>query len=210
MPATPGALGRCVLPGHLHDASFEWIAESGLFRYVCEWAPEGGYTLPELRAIIGYAPTVTGSSRFGAAAAPFVPPRGEMARWRELLDLEAGLIGAKPVPIIAPASLSVHARNVADDIAMLLGVRDARWRRLPFIYPARFCAARAGLTVGEAREALNELLGAGVIVRRRRTNGKLRGYDLGVPPGSTVDAIVALIVHQFDAVELTPMTEATA
>jgi hypothetical protein len=120
--------------------------------------------------------------------------RVELSRWAELLDYVAGLLRPRSAPIVLPDDLTDHARRVAGAIELLIGLRDPdHWQLdVPFTFTRRFAAARAGLTVTEAKRALAELRDRKVIVlagRARMANQFRLGRadDVGVGRACSYD-----------------------
>jgi hypothetical protein len=195
----------------------EWMPGEGFWKYRCSKFGQR-YSVAQLRAILAYRdvpPAAGNKKRQHSNRGPELPGRIEVSRWAELLDYEAGLREPVSVPVIIPAGITAAARLVAEDIRLLLGLRESeKWGTEPFVYSRRFAQARTGLTEGVVRGAIQELLRRGVIVRHRgrRQNDRREGdprrgaqpYYLGVPPGSDDDALIRLLEYALDAVELLP------
>ena len=109
----------------------------------------------------------------GGALAGAVPDFGahEAETYELLARYEAGLLEPRAVGLGAmPAGASEAMRAVADDIALLIGLRMAVEDDRPLIYSARFRAWRMGWTIlscewdkRRANRVINKLLEAGVI-----------------------------------------------
>jgi hypothetical protein len=115
----PGGLGdrfTCIIPGHDHTARLEVDTRSRVWRYRCEGdtrRPLPG--LAEIRGFIAY-----GELRWMQPV--------EIARWRDLLDYEAGLSDREPITVHLPPGASANARVVTGSIGKLVGLRDpAKW-----------------------------------------------------------------------------------
>ena len=109
IPVPLGSRGKCVLPGHhRHEAGLEWFPSEGFWKYVCPRL-KYAYSVAEVRAFIAYRNV----HRLGALGSRAAKQRSlssarqnRDSRWGELLDCEAGLALAAPVPVVVPGDLS--------------------------------------------------------------------------------------------------------
>jgi hypothetical protein len=213
-------LGRsfaCVIVGHDHSARVH-LSPKGYWQYRCHGAT-AGYGLAEVRAFLAYG---------GVRSISQV----EAARWRELLDHEAGLLDREPLALLVPGNASRAAKRIASGIGLFLGLRDPCWPQdEPFLFAREFARAYCGVSDDVARRGVRELEDRGLIERagkcgrailwrlpqgqRTATSpGVQRDGDGASPPrarlgdggGADGDALVAALIETFDAEEM-PATE---
>jgi hypothetical protein len=106
----------------------------------------------------------------------------ELARWKERLDFEAGVVKPREVSIDLPSPASSAVQAVAEGWRLLVGLRDARWGHdQPFTFGRAFVRAWCGVSDEQARRAVRVLEDAGVLVRVGR-HGRLILWRPGAPP----------------------------
>lgn len=205
IPLPLGKPGRCLLPCHTHhQAQMVWVESVRYWQYACSRL-EGGYSVAQMAAILAYGEPRSDRRAGEKYAPPRVPGDVEVSRWAEWLDFRAGIRKPRWVPVAVGPGLTRNARTLAEDIRLLLGLRDAQeWdNHRPFTYAHSFASARTGLPRSTVKEAMHELIRRGVIFRKGdRKPMQPQEYKLGLPPGADPDAIVALFKYELDAVEI--------
>ncbi len=111
----------CVLDGHDHDA-FIHPAKGGHWLYSCSEL-DRELTVAGVRAMIAY-----GDDRRLSAQ--------ELSRWLERVDWEAGLRHQIPLDLRLPGNCPRSARDLAESMALFVGLRDLDHFRLsdPFVW----------------------------------------------------------------------------
>lgn len=151
--------GPCVLHGQEHAARVVFATwkgrehpTAGRWHYYCDGLSKG-IGLADVRAFIAYG----GERRISNL---------EAARWRELLDFEAGLRLPVPLKVELPEPCPEPARMVAGAMRLFVGLRDARFPLAePFVFGGDFAPAYCGLSADQVRSAKDWLDRAGVILR---------------------------------------------
>jgi hypothetical protein len=148
----------CVLPGHDHKARATFTrfngggSSVGRWQYYCDGLTRG-VGLAEVRAFLAYGDERRTSNL-------------EAARWRELLDFEAGLRWPIPLDVQLPECCPETARVLAGAMRVFVGLRDARFPLAePFVFGGDFAPAYCGLSHDQVRAAKDWLERIGVIYR---------------------------------------------
>jgi hypothetical protein len=173
----PGKSGPCVIPGHDHRAALVPDGNKH-WNYLCPEA--GAFGLAEVRAILGWA-SARRDDRADARRDIRRPGKVELSRWAELLDFEAGLAEPREeIPVTFPPDLSPSARAAASALSLFLRLRDSTiWGEQDFTFSRTFCRARTGLSEGQAKQAIQELVARRVIVRTGIAKGRAYQYRCG-------------------------------
>jgi len=147
----------CVLPGHEDQARLH-PTSAGYWNYYCEELGRG-VGLGEARAFLGYGREM------------YV--RGPLAaRWSERLDFDAWLRWPVPLEVDLPEPCPRPARELAEWMAVFVGLRDARWPLdEPFVFGHAFAQAYTGLTADRVKAGKSWLERARVL-HRRGTHGR--------------------------------------
>jgi hypothetical protein len=145
----------CVIPDHEHLARLSPTTR-GYWQYECDGL-DHSVGLGEVRAFLAYGVTRRVSDI-------------EAARWRELLDFEAGLLQPRELSAL-PDRLSPTAMRVGEGIRLFLGLRDDRWAQDPFVFARDFAVAYCAITDEQAKRGVQQLEAAEVI-ERAGTNGR--------------------------------------
>jgi hypothetical protein len=162
----------CILDGHDHPARVQFLrfkgSRRGYWHYRCEEL-DRSYGLGEMRAFVAYRKVRDVSTV-------------EAARWRDLLDFEAGMRWPVPLDVQLPEPCPEAARIVAERMAVLVGLRSAHFPLSEaFVFAKPFGAAYCGLSEDQVRAAISWLERAGVIYRDGKhglsIRWKLRAQD---------------------------------
>jgi len=163
----------CTLPGHRgHEAKLHPTA-AGHWRFEC-FELEERWGLAEVRAFAAY-----GRVRHGLSPV-------QIARWRERLDYEAGLLVPRPVSALEllPPDAPDALRRVAAGWALLVGLRDmGRWGDEPFTFAREFVMAYCEVTDRQAGHSVRRLERLGVMRRAPTQTEGSRQPILWVPGG---------------------------
>jgi hypothetical protein len=97
----------------------------------------------------------------------------EMARWRERLHHDSGLLAPRPTPDL-PSGLSASGVAVGEGWRLLVGLRgllrEEQWcHSEPFKFARDFVMAWCGVSNEQAKVGVRELERVGVLVRVKRT-----------------------------------------
>jgi hypothetical protein len=144
--ARPWESFRCVLPEHDDQAR---VVPGNPPRYECSVS----IGLAEVRAAVAY-----GTVRK-------IKPL-EAARWRDLVDYEAGLRSPDLVNVSIPDGASETTIKVARAMQLLVSLRDDRWDTPAFTFAREFAMAYTGVTSDQVRDAMEWLEKKHVIVRQ--------------------------------------------
>jgi hypothetical protein len=109
----------------------------------------------------------------------------EHATWKLILLVEAGLLSLVPVPAaLLPMGTGAIARHVYERFLFLLGCRWNYDHGAPAPFTREFAAALCGISVRDAREAINELKRLGAMyISATRPAGGARTLRLWLPRG---------------------------
>jgi hypothetical protein len=149
----------CVLPGHP-----DCTARFDRYQYRCAVGRDP-LTLGEV-----FAAQRTGCvRRFPNQPSDGIGESPLSHRWKDRLDLAAGLLSPVPVTVAVPDWAPVHVRLVARSLALTLGLREAGGGfgvRHATTFVRSFICDTTGVTDDQARQALDVLERHGSIRRK--------------------------------------------
>jgi hypothetical protein len=178
IPNEFGKVFDCVVPTTERHSAVLGIESDGKEIYRCSTCnPKRALTFAEVFSLGKYG--AVGRCRFRIGNI-------EPSRWWERLLYEAGLSQPAPVSMPLPDACTDHARIMACELQVLIGLRNSLWNGQPFPFARDFSMAWTGLNERRARAARDELECVGVLKAVARPPKGSRKPILWVLPGAVV------------------------